>query len=99
MKISFLDESGKKTFLEKDSKELVDILNLITREGMELKLDFGKDCFIHGYVVKTMYNYNEEKKEDILKIYISESYNNIKLNINKAIKEINENIEYIKDYI
>ena len=52
-----------KTFLEKDSKELVDILNLITREGTEVNLYFGKNCLIHGYVVKIIYNYSEEEKK------------------------------------
>ncbi|WP_194190395.1 hypothetical protein [Clostridium chrysemydis] len=92
MKIEFRNSDGE-ILLEKDSNELKDILSSITREGTTIKLFFGKDDSIHGFVNEVMYGYNKEENEESLSIYITEEYYHPTLKIRQKLDEINKNIE------
>ena len=69
MKIEFcLIDSGDIVFT-KESKDLKDIINVITKVGTEIDLFFSKDDFIHGYVQSVMYQVNAESNDEGLIIY------------------------------
>ena len=74
MKVEFcLVDSGDVVFT-KESKDLKDILNVITKVGTEINLFFSKDDFIHGYVQSVMYQVNAESNDESLMIYFSKDY-------------------------
>lgn len=74
MKIEFcLAESGDIVFT-KESKDLKDIINVITKVGTEINLSFSKDDFIHGYVQNVMYQASAEENDESLRIYLSKDY-------------------------
>ena len=74
MKIEFcLVDTGDIVFT-KDSAELKDILDIITRAGTEVSLSFSKKDFIHGYVQNVMYRANAEDNYESLRIYFSRDF-------------------------
>ncbi len=74
MKVEFcLVESGDIVFT-KESKDLKDIIDVITKVGTEINLFFSKDDFIHGYVQNIMYQVNVESNDESLRIYFSNDY-------------------------
>lgn len=74
MKVEFcLIDSGDIVFT-KESKDLKDVLNVITKVGTEINLFFSKDDFIHGYVQSVMYQVNAESNDESLIIYFSNDY-------------------------
>gem|GEM_PF-2408722 len=74
MKVEFcLLDSGDVVFT-KESKDLKDIINVITKVGTEINLFFSKDDFIHGYVQSVMYQVNAESNDESLRIYFSNDY-------------------------
>lgn len=74
MKVEFcLVESGDIVFT-KESKDLKDVLEVITKVGTEINLFFSKDDFIHGYVQSIMYQVNAESNDESLRIYFSNDY-------------------------
>lgn len=78
MKIEFcLVESGDIVFT-KESKDLKDVIDVITKVGTEINLFFSKDDFIHGYVQSIMYQVNAESNDESLRIYFSNDYTNSK---------------------
>lgn len=95
MKILFCDADGGEVLLEKDSKELLDIINSISRVGTEINLYFDKENFIHGYVDNIMYSYNGELNEQSLNLYISQDYNEVSFRTYKEISEIRKEIKDI----
>lgn len=78
MKIEFcLAESGEIIFT-KESNDLKDIINVITRVGTEINLTFSKKDFIHGYVQNILYQANAEENDESIRIYITNDYKNLK---------------------
>ena len=78
MKVEFcLLDSGDVVFT-KDSKDLADILNVITKVGTEIHLVFSKDDFIHGYVQSVMYRVDAENSSESIRIYFSNDYSKSK---------------------
>jgi hypothetical protein len=74
MKVEFcLIDSGDIVFT-KESKDLKDVINVITKVGTEINLSFSKDDFIHGYVQSVMYQVNAENNDESLIIYFSNDY-------------------------
>ncbi|OOM77158.1 hypothetical protein CLPUN_24730 [Clostridium puniceum] len=74
MKVEFcLIDSGDIVFT-KESKDLKDVINVITKVGTEINLFFSKDDFIHGYVQSVMYQVNAESNDESLIIYFSNDY-------------------------
>ncbi|AWK51415.1 hypothetical protein DIC82_10400 [Clostridium beijerinckii] len=74
MKVEFcLVDSGDIVFT-KESKDLKDIIEIITKVGTEINLFFSKDDFIHGYVQSIMYQVNAESNDESLRIYFSNDY-------------------------
>ena len=74
MKVEFcLIDSGDIVFT-KESKDLKDVINVITKVGTEINLYFSKDDFIHGYVQSVMYQVNAESNDEGLIIYFSNDY-------------------------
>ena len=55
MKVEFCRLDSGDVVFTKDSKDLEDIINVITKVGTEIHLSFSKDDFIHGYVQNVMY--------------------------------------------
>lgn len=71
MKVEFcLVDNGEVVFT-KESKDLKDIIDVITKIGTEINLVFSKDDFIHGYVQSVMYQVDGESNEESLRIYFS----------------------------
>ncbi|BCZ47954.1 hypothetical protein psyc5s11_40210 [Clostridium gelidum] len=74
MKVEFcLIDSGDIVFT-KESKDLKDVIDVITKVGTEINLFFSKDDFIHGYVQSIMYQVNAENNDESLRIYFSNDY-------------------------
>ena len=74
MKVEFcLVDSGDIVFT-KESKDLKDIIEIITKVGTEINLFFSKNDFIHGYVQSIMYQVNAESNDESLRIYFSNDY-------------------------
>lgn len=79
MKVEFcLLETGDIVFT-KESEELNNIINVITRIGTEINLSFSKDDFIQGYVSNVMYNVDAENNEESIKIFVDRNLKNKKL--------------------
>ncbi|WP_297427702.1 hypothetical protein [Clostridium sp.] len=79
MKVEFcLIDSGDIVFT-KESKDLKDIIDVITKVGTEINLFFNKDDFIHGYVQSIMYQVNAESNDESLRIYFSNDYKKSKV--------------------
>ena len=78
MKVEFcLVDSGDIVFT-KESKDLKDVIDVITKVGTEINLFFSKDDFIHGYVQSIMYQVNAESNDESIRIYFSNDYTNSK---------------------
>ena len=74
MKVEFcLIDSGDIVFT-KESKDLKDVINVITKVGTEINLSSSKEDFIHGYVQSVMYQVNAETNDESLIIYFSNDY-------------------------
>jgi len=74
MKVEFcLIDSGDIVFT-KESKDLKDVIDVITKVGTEINLYFSKDDFIHGYVQSITYQVNAETNDESLIIYFSNDY-------------------------
>ena len=74
MKIEFcLYETGDTVFA-KDSEELKNLINVISRIGTEINISISKNEFIHGRVCNVKYNVDAENNEECLKIYIDKNY-------------------------
>ena len=74
MKVEFcLVDSGDIVFT-KESKDLKDVIDVVTKIGTEINLFFSKDDFIHGYVQSIMYQVNAESNDESLRIYFSNDY-------------------------
>ena len=74
MKVEFcLVDSGDIVFT-KESKDLKDVIDVITKVGTEINLFFSKDDFIHGYVQNIMYQVNAESNDESLRVYFSNDY-------------------------
>ena len=74
MKVEFcLIDSGDIVFT-KESKDLKDVIDVITKIGTEINLFFSKDDFIHGYVQSITYQVNAETNDESLIIYFSNDY-------------------------
>ena len=74
MKVEFcLVDSGDIVFT-KESKDLRDVIDVITKVGTEINLFFSKDDFIHGYVQSITYQVNAETNDESLIIYFSNDY-------------------------
>jgi len=74
MKVEFcLIDSGDIVFT-KESKDLKDVIDVITKVGTEINLFFSKDDFIHGYVQNIMYQVNAESNDESLRVYFSNDY-------------------------
>lgn len=74
MKVEFcLVDSGDIVFT-KESKDLKDVIDVITKIGTEINLSFSKDDFIHGYVQNIMYQVNAESNDESLRVYFSNEY-------------------------
>lgn len=74
MKVEFcLVDSGDIVFT-KESKDLKDVIDVITKVGTEINVFFSKDELIHGYVQSIMYQVNAETTDESLRIYFSQDY-------------------------
>lgn len=79
MKIEFCFVESDDVVFTKESKDLKDIINVITKVGTEISLYFGKDDFIHGYVQNVMYQVDAENNDESLRIYFSNDYKKSKI--------------------
>lgn len=74
MKVEFcLMETGDVVFT-KDSKEIENIINVITDKGCEIRIRISKSDIIHGYVNNVMYVVDAEENNESLRIYISNDF-------------------------
>ena len=74
MKIEFCNTESGDILFTKESKDLKDIINVISQVGTEISLSFSKDDFIHGYVQNVMYHVNADENDESLRIYISKDF-------------------------
>ena len=74
MKVEFCRVDSGDIVFTKESKELKDVIDVITKIGTEINLFFSKDDFIHGYVQSIMYQVNAENADESLRIYFSNDY-------------------------
>jgi hypothetical protein len=74
MKVEFCLVESDDIVFTKESKDLKDIINVITKVGTEINLFFSKDDFIHGYVQNVAYQVNAESNDESLIIYFSNDY-------------------------
>lgn len=74
MKVEFCRLDSGDIVFTKDSKDLADIINVITKVGTEIHLSFSKDDFIHGYVQNIMYRVDAENNDESLRIYFSKNF-------------------------
>jgi hypothetical protein len=79
MKVEFCFVESDDVVFTKESKDLKDIINVITKVGTEISLSFSKDDFIHGYVQNVMYQVNAESNDESLRIYFSNDYKKSKI--------------------
>ena len=74
MKIEFcLAESGDIVFT-KESSELKDVIDVITKVGTEINLILSEEDFIHGFVKSVMYQVDAEKNDESIMIYFTNDY-------------------------
>lgn len=78
MKIEFCLEEDGNVIFNKDSKDLKDIIEVITRVGTEISISFSKDQFIHGFVTKVMYRADAEENDESLRIYFTKDFSKYK---------------------
>ena len=78
MKVEFCLVESEDIVFTKESKDLKDIINVITKVGTEINLFFSKDDFIHGYVQNIAYQVNAESNDESLRIYFSNDYKKYK---------------------
>lgn len=74
MKVEFCRLDSGDVVFTKDSKDLEDIINVITKVGTEIHLSFSKDDFIHGYVQNVMYRVDAENSDESLRVYFSKDF-------------------------
>ncbi|MFT8349900.1 hypothetical protein [Clostridium saccharoperbutylacetonicum] len=74
MKVEFCFVESDDVVFTKESRDLKDIINVITKIGTEINLSFSKDDFIHGYVQSVMYQVDAENNDESLRIYFSNDY-------------------------
>ena len=74
MKVEFCLVNNGDIVFTKESKDLKDIIEIITKVGTEINLFFSKDDFIHGYVQNIMYQVNAESNDESLRVYFSNDY-------------------------
>lgn len=74
MKVEFCRLDSGDVVFTKDSKDLEDIINVITKVGTEIHLIFSKDDFIHGYVQNVMYRVDAENSDESLRVYFSKDF-------------------------
>lgn len=79
MKVEFCFVESDDVVFTKESKDLKDIINVITKVGTEINLSFSKDDFIHGYVQSVMYQVDAENNDESLRIYFSNDYKKAKI--------------------
>lgn len=79
MKVEFCFVESDDVVFTKESKDLKDIINVITKVGTEISLSFSKDDFIHGYVQSVMYQVDAENNNESLRIYFSNDYKKSKI--------------------
>ncbi|MDR3597819.1 hypothetical protein [Clostridium sp.] len=79
MKVEFCFVESDDVVFTKESKDLKDIINVITKVGTEISLSFSKDDLIHGYVQNVMYQVNAESNDESLRIYFSNDYKKSKI--------------------
>ena len=70
MKIEFLKADSLDVVFTKDSDELKSVINVISRVGTEVNLNFSENDFIHGYVSNVIYNVDAVNNEESLQICI-----------------------------
>ena len=74
MKIEFCSIEDGEIIFTKNSEEMKEVINVITKIGTEIRLSFSKNDFIHGYVRRVMYYIDAEESTESLKIFISDDY-------------------------
>lgn len=74
MKIEFLKADSLDVVFTKDSNELKSVINVISRVGTEINLNFSENDFIHGYVSNVIYNVDAVNNEECLQICIDKNY-------------------------
>jgi hypothetical protein len=79
MKVEFCFVESDDVVFTKESRDLKDIINVITKVGTEINLSFSKDDFIHGYVQSVMYQVDAENNDESLRIYFSNDYKKSKI--------------------
>ncbi|WP_459478342.1 hypothetical protein [Clostridium saccharoperbutylacetonicum] len=79
MKVEFCFVESDDVVFTKESRDLKDIINVITKIGTEINLSFSKDDFIHGYVQSVMYQVDAENNDESLRIYFSNDYKKSKI--------------------
>lgn len=79
MKVEFCFVESDDVVFTKESKDLKDIINVITKVGTEISLYFSEDDFIHGYVQNVMYQVDAENNDESLRIYFSNDYKKSKI--------------------
>lgn len=78
VKVEFCNLDSEDVVFTKDSKDLADVLNIITKVGTEIHLLFSKDDFIHGYIQNVMYMVDAENSSESLRVYFSNDYSKSK---------------------
>lgn len=74
MKVEFCRIDSGDVVFTKDSKDLEDVINVITKIGTEIHLSFNKDDFIHGYVQNIMYRVDAENSDESIRVYFSKDF-------------------------
>lgn len=86
MKIEFLKADSLDVVFTKDSDELKSVINVISRVGTEVNLNFSENDFIHGYVSNVIYNVDAVNNEESLQICIDK--NHIYNKRNKSLEQV-----------
>jgi hypothetical protein len=74
MKVEFCYADGGHVKIIKDSEEIKDILNIVTKEGSKVYIFNQQHEDLYGYVSEVLYQIDQDTGESFLSVYISERF-------------------------
>ena len=74
MKIEFCLADSLDIVFTRESTELKDVIDVITKVGTEINLILGREDFIHGFVKNVMYQVDAENNDESIIIYFTNDY-------------------------
>lgn len=74
MKVEFCYADGGQVKIVKDSEEIKDILDIVTKEGSKVYIFNQQKENLYGYVSEVLYQIDQDTGESFLSVYISEEF-------------------------